>query len=148
MKKNILFLLSFVFAIIFLSSCLLTDKERAIKVYSNSNNFVEVECNISGASENDEGDVILLLNNIVCLTPDKNPYNSYYCIIILKNKEILNNNKFAYNDENKLYKVTFCPCIMWDGGLCHILSISDEETVYLDYESGKNNVLDWLESRP
>ena len=146
MKEKIALSFSLFLVVLFLSSCFFSDKERALKVYKDSKNFIEVECSISQVSEDGEGNIILLLENIECLTPDKNPYKSYYCIIVPKNKDILNENDFIYSDENKSYRIIFCPCIMWDGGLCHILSISDEETVYLDYDSGIKNVLDWIKN--
>lgn len=112
MKEKIALSFSLFLAVLLLSSCFFSDKERALKVYKDSKNFIEVECSISQVSEDGEGNIILLLENIECLTPDKNPYKSYYCIIVPKNKDILNENDFIYSDENKSYRITFCPCIM------------------------------------
>lgn len=60
--------------------------------------------------------------------------------------EVLEENGFFDVMEEKEFEVITSFYIWWDGWNFPIVGIRSEETIYLDYETGKENLLNWIQN--
>ena len=157
-----------------LSGCLLavSDWERA-KIYSyygNDENYVEVYGKLVANELWRDNRILWCIifdedfvsqNEDVCKRfASHNPYGTS-AKIDKASQEILINNRFYdllinYDNGNVYYEnaplieeqvtVITCPKVWWDGWDPPIVAVRVEDKVYLDFETGKANYLNWIQN--
>lgn len=149
-----------------------SDRERAkiYSYYSNDNNYVEVYGKLTtyelGRDDRIrwciifDDDFVSQHEDICKRFASHNPYGTA-AKIDKASQEILNINRFYdllidYDNENTYYKdapliegrvtVVTCSKIWWDGWDPPIVAVKVEDKVYLDFETGKANYLNWIQN--
>ena len=128
------------------------ERKKLYNYYSEDANYVVIKGKIT-ESEIVKGEIFLSIEMDVEAYGEiyenwmiDSYFNSPYFRIDEQSEIVAEGNGFlGVIEENKVFEFTTSFRMWWNGWRFPIVGISSEETVYLDYDTGKANFLEWIQ---
>ncbi|MDE7107392.1 MAG: hypothetical protein K2O39_03630 [Clostridiales bacterium] len=125
-----------------------TVRKKMINHYSNYNSYVEVYVRIPETPKKGS-ELVHIGVEFIGENADRFTKNGFggFCMPA-SNYDVMVSNGFNFEDTETVYKFLASPAIWWDGGQPFAVAVfsEDDSTVYLDYETGKKNLLYYIKN--
>lgn len=152
MRKKSLLSILLCFLLFFTSSCSSIERESIYNIFKDDNAYTTIICKLSFKHFEEpisrgESSVRIYIRDISKYDNAMvDPTRAYNCEITKTNEKVATDNGFQFENDDREYCVVFSPRIVADGWTPVVIAISCGDEVYLDYETGKANYLEWIKS--
>lgn len=123
-------------------------RKKMVNYYSNDNSYVEVHARITETPKKGSNYVYIKVEFVGQIDKGFISNRARGFDMPVSDYDIMVSNGFDFEDREAVYKVLASPAIWWDGGQPFAVAVfsEDGQTVYLDYETGKKNLLYYIKN--